>query len=60
VAKFYAHYGITQTGFLGTQISLPSIPRQIADNQTMSAQVDSTPMLIVNGKYRLMPQSADG
>jgi thiol:disulfide interchange protein DsbA len=61
VAKFYAHYGVAPATFLGTANSFAvDFQMKRADDQMMAAQVDSTPTLIVNGQYRLTPQSAGG
>lgn len=61
VAKFYAHYGVKEDEFLATAKSF-SIDSQMrrADAQMQDDQVLSTPTVIVNGKYRLTPQSAGG
>jgi thiol:disulfide interchange protein DsbA len=61
MAGFYAHYGVKEADFLATAKSF-GIDSQMrrADQQVMDEQVMSTPTLIVNGKYRLTPQSAGG
>jgi protein dithiol oxidoreductase (disulfide-forming) len=61
VAKFYARYGLTQEAFLAAANSF-SIESQMkrCDSEIQTYQVDSTPTLIVNGRYRLTPESAGG
>lgn len=61
LAKFYAGYGVTAAQFLNAANSFgvnSNIKR--CEAQMRDYQVDSTPTLIVNGKYRLTPQSAGG
>jgi thiol:disulfide interchange protein DsbA len=61
LAKFYTGYGVTAAAFLDVANSF-SVNSQIkrCDSQMQDYQVDSTPTLIVNGKYRVTPQSAGG
>jgi thiol:disulfide interchange protein DsbA len=61
VAKFYAKYGVTAEEFVGTANSF-AVNAKIkrADAQVKALGVDSTPTIVVNGKYRLNAQSAGG
>ncbi len=62
VAQFYERVANLKPGeFLGAAHSF-SVDAQMreADTQIMGYRADSTPTLIVNGKYRLTPQSAGG
>jgi thiol:disulfide interchange protein DsbA len=61
VAKFYAGYGVKEDAFLATAKSF-SVDTDIkrCDARIRELEVDGTPTLIVNGKYRLTPQSAGG
>ncbi len=61
VAKFYAKYGVKAEDFVGTANSF-AVNAKIkrADAQVKAYGVDSTPTIIVNGKYRLNAQSAGG
>jgi thiol:disulfide interchange protein DsbA len=61
VAKFYAKYGVKAEEFVGTANSF-AVNAKIkrADAQVKAYGVDSTPTIIVNGKYRLTAQSAGG
>ena len=61
LAKFYTGYGVTAAQFLNAANSF-SVNSNInrCEAQMRDYQVDSTPTLIVNGKYRLTPQSAGG
>ncbi len=61
VAKFYAKYGIDPKQFVGVANSF-SINTQMkrADDQLKALGVDSTPTIVVNGKYRLTPATAGG
>ena len=54
VAKFYAKYGVKAEDFVGTANSF-AVNAKIkrADAQVKAYGVDSTPTIIVNGKYRL-------
>jgi protein dithiol oxidoreductase (disulfide-forming) len=61
LAKFYAGYGVTAAQFLNAANSFSvSSSIQRCEAQMRDYQVDSTPTLIVNGKYRLTPNSAGG
>jgi len=59
LAKFYSRYGVSQDKFLATANSF-TVESQLkrCDDQIARDQVDSTPTLIVAGKYRLTPGSA--
>ncbi len=61
VAKFYVAYGVKPEDFLAVAKSF-TVEAQIkrSDAEMLSYQVDSTPTLIVNGKYRVTPGSAGG
>jgi thiol:disulfide interchange protein DsbA len=61
VAKFYAKYGVKPEDFVGTANSF-AVNAKIkrADAQVKAYGVDSTPTIIVNGKYRLTSSSAGG
>jgi thiol:disulfide interchange protein DsbA len=61
VAKFYAKYGIDPKQFVGVANSF-SINTQMkqADDKLKAYAVDSTPTIVVNGKYRLTPKDAGG
>jgi protein dithiol oxidoreductase (disulfide-forming) len=61
LAKFYAGYGVSAAEFLNAANSF-SVNSNIkrCEAQMQAYQVDSTPTLIVNGKYRLTAQSAGG
>jgi thiol:disulfide interchange protein DsbA len=61
VAKFYAKYGVDPKQFIGVANSF-SINTQMkrADDLMKAYAVDSTPTIIVNGKYRLTTISAGG
>ncbi|MDB5975582.1 MAG: thiol:disulfide interchange protein DsbA/DsbL [Nevskia sp.] len=61
VAKFYVAYGVKPEDFLAVAKSF-TVEAQIkrSDAEMLSYQVDSTPTLVVNGKYRLTPTSAGG
>ena len=61
VAKFYATLGVKSDEFLGVANSFAiNTKMKRADAQLKAYGVDSTPTLIVNGKYRLTAQSAGG
>ena len=61
VAKFYAKYGVTAEDFAGTANSFAiNTKMKAADAQIKTYQVDSTPTIIVNGKYRITAASAGG
>jgi thiol:disulfide interchange protein DsbA len=61
VAKFYARYGVKADAFVAAATSF-TVDSQMkhCDAQIRDYQVDGTPTLIVNGKYRLTPTSAGG
>ncbi len=61
VAKFYVAYGVKPEDFLATAKSF-TVDSQIrrSDADMLSYKVDSTPTLVINGKYRLTPSSAGG
>jgi protein dithiol oxidoreductase (disulfide-forming) len=61
IAKFYAKYGVKAEDFVGTASSF-AVNTKIkrADAQVKAYGVDSTPTIVVNGKYRLNAQSAGG
>ena len=61
VAKFYGKYGVDPKQFVAVANSF-SINTQMkrADDMVKAYGVDSTPTLIVNGKYRFTPNSAGG
>jgi thiol:disulfide interchange protein DsbA len=61
LAKFYSNYGVTAAQFVDAANSF-SVNSNInrCEAQMQAFQVDSTPTLIVNGKYRLTPNSAGG
>jgi protein dithiol oxidoreductase (disulfide-forming) len=61
LAKFYTRFGVKEAEFLDVANSFTvnsNIKR--ADAEVQEYQVDSTPTLIVNGKYRVTPNSAGG
>ena len=61
VAKFYAKFGVKPEDFIGVANSFAvNAKMKNADAQLKAYGVDSTPTLIVNGKYRLTAQSAGG
>jgi len=61
VAKFYAGYGVKADEFVGTANSFAvNTKMKRADAQIKAYGVDSTPTVIVNGKYRITAQSAGG
>lgn len=61
VAKFYAKYGVDPKQFIGVANSF-SINTQMkrADDLLKAYGVDSTPTLVVNGKYRFTAVTAGG
>jgi thiol:disulfide interchange protein DsbA len=61
LARFYTRYGVTEDKFLAAanSFTVDSEMRR-CDAQVKDDEVDGTPTLIVNGKYRLTPQSAGG
>ncbi|MFI4954149.1 MAG: thiol:disulfide interchange protein DsbA/DsbL [Burkholderiales bacterium] len=61
IAKFYTKFGVTAEDFLGVANSFAvNTKMKRADAQLKAYGVDSTPSLIVNGKYRLTVASAGG
>jgi len=61
VAKFYAKYGVSAADFVGTANSFAvNAKMKRADAQIKTYGVDSTPTIIVNGKYRITGVSAGG
>ena len=61
VAKFYAGYGVKAEDFVGVANSFAvNTKMKRADAQIKAYGVDSTPTVIVNGKYRITPRSAGG
>jgi len=60
-AKFYANYGVKAEDFVATANSFTINTRmKQADAWIKATAVESTPTIIVNGKYRLTPSSAGG
>ncbi len=58
-AKFYANYGVKPEDFIATANSFTiNTKMKQADAYIKACGVESTPTIIVNGKYRLDPQSA--
>jgi thiol:disulfide interchange protein DsbA len=61
VAKFYANYGVSAEDFTATANSFAVNTRiKRADAMIKAYGVDSTPTIIVNGKYRMTASSAGG
>jgi thiol:disulfide interchange protein DsbA len=61
VAKFYAKYGVSAEDVVGTASSFAvNAKMKRADAQIKAYGVDSTPTIIVNGKYRMTAVSAGG
>lgn len=61
VAKFYTRFGVKAEDFVGVANSFAvNTHMKRADALLKAYGVDSTPTLIVNGKYRLTAQSAGG
>ena len=61
IAKFYANYGVKAEDFVGTANSFAvNTKMKRADAQIKAYGVDSTPTVIVNGKYRVTAVSAGG
>jgi len=59
VAKFYAKYGVDPKQFIGVANSFSvNLQMKRADDLLKAYGVDSTPTIVVNGKYRLDPISA--
>jgi thiol:disulfide interchange protein DsbA len=60
-AKFYAKYGVTAQEFTGVANSFTVNTRMKRADDLMKAYgVDSTPTMIINGKYRFTPITAGG
>ncbi|MFC5436218.1 thiol:disulfide interchange protein DsbA/DsbL [Rhodanobacter umsongensis] len=60
-AKFYARYGVTAQEFTGVANSFTVNTRMKRADDLMKAYgVDSTPTMIINGKYRFTPITAGG
>ena len=61
VARFYAGYGAKADDFVGVANSFAvNTKMKRADAQIKAYGVDSTPTIIVNGKYRITPKTAGG
>lgn len=61
VAKFYAKYGAKPDQFVATANSFAvNLQMKRADQQIIAWGVNSTPTIIVDGKWRLDPSSAQG
>lgn len=61
IGKFYAKYGVTAEDFVGTANSFAvNAKMKRADAQIKAYGVDSTPTIIVNGKWRMTGVSAGG
>ncbi|MEZ5465424.1 MAG: thiol:disulfide interchange protein DsbA/DsbL [Lysobacteraceae bacterium] len=61
VADFYATQGADRSAFLDTATSSKMETRMMqGDHWVRSAGTDSTPTLVVNGKWRFTPRSAGG
>ena len=61
IAKFYAKYGVKPEDFVGTANSFAvNTKMKRADAQIKAYAVDSTPSIVVNGKYRVTAASAGG
>jgi thiol:disulfide interchange protein DsbA len=61
IGKFYAKYGVSADDFVGTANSFAvNAKMKRADAQIKAYGVDSTPTIIVNGKWRMTGVSAGG
>ncbi|TAN04165.1 MAG: thiol:disulfide interchange protein DsbA/DsbL [Rhodanobacteraceae bacterium] len=61
VAKFYAQFGAKPEQFVATANSFSiNLEMKRADKQIMAWGVDQTPTIIVDGKWRLDPSTAQG
>jgi thiol:disulfide interchange protein DsbA len=61
VAKVYAKFGVKPEDFVATANSFTiNTKMKRADELVRAYEVDGTPAIIVNGKYRLSPSSAGG
>jgi thiol:disulfide interchange protein DsbA len=61
VARFYTKFGVKPDEFVATASSFTiNTKMKRADELIRAYEVDSTPTIVVNGKYRLTPNSAGG
>jgi thiol:disulfide interchange protein DsbA len=61
VAKFYAKYGVDPKQFIGVANSFSiNLQMKRADDLMKAYGIDSTPSIVVNGKYRVTTISAGG
>lgn len=61
VAKFYAQFGAKPADFIATANSFAvNLQMKRADQQIMAWGTDSTPTLVIDGKWRLTPATANG
>lgn len=61
VARFYAQHGVKAEDFVATANSFTiNTKMKRADELIRAYEVDSTPTIVVNGKYRFTPASAGG
>jgi thiol:disulfide interchange protein DsbA len=61
VAKFYGKFGAKPDEFVATANSFSvNLEMKRADQQIMAWGVDSTPTMVIDGKWRLTPVSAGG
>ena len=61
VAKFYAQFGAKPADFIATADSFTvNLQMKRADQQIMAWGTDSTPTLVIDGKWRLTPASTKG
>ena len=61
VAKFYAQFGAKPADFIATANSFSvNLQMKRADQQIMAWGTDSTPTLVIDGKWRLTPASTKG
>jgi thiol:disulfide interchange protein DsbA len=61
IAKFYANYGAKPDQFVATANSFAvNLRMKRADQQIMAWGVDSTPTIVIDGKWRLTPASVKG
>jgi len=61
VAKFYAKFGARPDEFVATANSFSvNLEMKRADQQVMAWGADSTPTIVIDGKWRLTPTSAQG